>query len=84
MRENFCFSDQNRKCEEHFAFGTGEKGNRLGRSGNESKFEGTGRLGLGDEAVMENGSRTAHGDPPPTRTPSREQQLSFFLFFTRQ
>ena len=29
LRENFCFSEQNRTPEEHFVFGTGEKGNRL-------------------------------------------------------
>ena len=34
---------------------------------------------------MENHSRRmAHGDPPPARTPSREQRSSFFSFFTRQ
>ena len=35
--------------------------------------EGAGRVGRGDEAAMENGSRTVHGDPQPARTPSREQ-----------
>ena len=30
---------------------------------------------------MDSGSRTAHGDPRPARTPSREQLV--FVFFSR-
>ena len=34
---------------------------------------------------MDNGSRTAHGDPRPVRTPSREQLSSYsFWIFDRQ
>ena len=43
LRDDFCFSDQNRKCEEHVL--TGEKGNRVEGSGNESTCKGAGRLG---------------------------------------
>ena len=42
LRETFCFSDQNSKCEEPFVFGTGEKGDGLEGSGNESTCEGAG------------------------------------------
>ena len=58
----FCSSDHNHKREEHVVFGTGEKGNPLGWSGNESTRQGEGRLGQGDEAATENVSRTARGD----------------------
>ena len=41
-------------------------------------------MALDNEVAMENVRRTASGDPRPARTPSREQQLSFFLvWFTR-
>ena len=43
-------------------------------------------MGQGDEAATENGSRMAHGDPRPARTPSREQQSStfFWIFYEEQ
>ena len=43
-------------------------------------------MGQGDEAATEDGSKMAHGDPRPARTPSREQQSSTFswFIFTRQ
>ena len=85
----FVFQIRTASCEEHFVFGTGEKGNRLEGSGNESTCEGAGRFGLRRfEAAMENGSGTAYEGPRPARTPSREQQSSFFfllvLFLSRQ
>ena len=74
------------KYEKHCVPGAGGKGNRLEGSGNKSTCEGAGRLVQGDETAMENGSRTADGDPRPARTSSREQQSSFtrqqFLLFT--
>ena len=33
------------------------------------------------EVAMENGSGMAHKDPRPARTPSRDQQPSFFFWF---
>ena len=36
-------------------------------------------MGKGAEVAMGSGSRTAHGDPRPPRTPSREQLSSYFF-----
>ena len=45
LNENSCFSDQHRKLRGAFGFfWTGEKGNRLELSVNESKCEGAGRV----------------------------------------
>ena len=45
LNDNFCFSDQHRKLRGAFYFfWTGEKGNRLELSVNESKCEGAGRV----------------------------------------
>lgn len=48
---------------------------RLELNANESKWEGTDRAGYGVEVAMDNGSRTAHEDPRPARTPSNRQYL---------
>ena len=45
LRDNFFFHISTEKCEEHFGFGTGEKGNRPEGSGNQSTFEGADRAG---------------------------------------
>lgn len=51
----------------------GERRNPLGMSCGESKYEESCPVDYGDEEAMDNGSRTAHEDPPPARTLSREQ-----------
>ena len=70
LRENF-FSDPYRKAASSILFfGTREKRNRLEGSGHQRTLEGADRVGKGAEVVMDNGSRTAHGDPRPAFTPS--------------
>ena len=39
LREKFYFQTSTENCEKHFFFGTGEKGNRLEESGNQSTSE---------------------------------------------
>ena len=58
-----------------------EEKKKLESSVNERRCEGAGRVGEGDEVVMVYGSSTAHGDPRPATTPSREQQSSYFWIF---
>ena len=87
LNENFCFSDQHRKLRGAFilSFGTGEKGNRLELSVNESKCECAGRASQGDEAAMENHSRrTTHAethDPYAHRHHESSDRLFSWFFY---
>ena len=60
--------------------GTGEKGEPTGRERKPEHVRGSGdRVGSGTEVAKDSGSRTAHEDPRPDRTPSREQLSSYFF-----
>ena len=82
-RECLFFLSSTENCEEYFVFCDGGEGEPTRREQKPKHVRGSGdRVGLGSEVAKDSGSRTAHEDPRPARTPSREQlSLCFFLEF---